>query len=148
MRTEPLLRVETDPAAAFTFLQINEYPHWWSLEDLAQCIVFRIMDPTGALLGYGWGEWESPGVMAFHGCAARGRKFPLFSSSMFARLCDLAFAVGADRLTTNVSLSPNQAVLRRLHRRLGLEVGGEEHTLNLWNLHGQEEDKHDRRVQQ
>lgn len=138
MRTEPLLRVETDPNAAFMFLQVNHYQYWWSPEDLALCLVVRVMDAHGDTLGYVWGEWEDTGVMAFHGCAQHGRKLPLFTSNLFVRLCDLAFACGADELTTNVSLSPNQAALRRLHRRLGLEVGDDEDTLNLWNLHGQE----------
>lgn len=121
------------------FLQVNHYPHFWSPDELAECLVVRVMDDHGDTLGYVWGEWKDTGLMAIHGCAAEGRKLPLFTSNMFVRLCDLAFAVGADEITTNVSLSPSKAALRRLHRRLGLEVAEDEDTLNLWSLHGQKE---------
>lgn len=142
-RTEVFLRIETDAAASFTFLQLNGYPHFWSPRQLSDSCVVRVMDAAGETLGYVWGFISRPGVMDFHGCAASGHRLPFFSSDLLAQLGKLAFAVGADTLTTRIEGSPSNP-LRRLLLRLGFSEtpdaeGGSTFSRNLWTPNGTEQ---------
>lgn len=148
-RSRALCRVETDPGAFFMFLQINGYPFFWSLDELTDCLRVNVLSSDGSLLGVTWGSWDGPGILRFHGCAARGARLPFFTSDLVDQLCRLAFAVGADRVVTSHTLNPNRKPLDRFLLMLGFEKEGEGFSLNLWNEpHGQQEERPDRSIDQ
>lgn len=140
-RTANRLRIETDPVAAFTFLQLNHYPFFWPPERLAAALLCQVLDDAGNQIGLIWGEWEDTGVLSVHACAATGSPLCLSSTDLMRRLCEIAFFVGADEITTAVSMTPNPAAMGRLLLRLGFEEGDDNFTLNLWNLNGQQQEQ-------
>ena len=132
------LRAETDATLAFAFLQLH-YPHFWSPSELRECLVIRVMEPDGGLIGYVWGEWDDKRTLRFHGCSAPHNRFPFFTSDLVEALCHQAFFVGADRVITEVDIPK----VGRLLRRLGFkDEGGTTFSRNLWTPNGQQEDLH------
>ncbi|SFZ81677.1 hypothetical protein SAMN02983003_0629 [Devosia enhydra] len=125
------------------FLQINGYPFFWSLDELADCLRVNILSPDGSLLGVAWGSWDEPGILRFHGCAAKGARLPFFTSDLVDQLCRLAFAVGADKVVTSHTLNPNRKPLDRFLLMLGFEKEDQGFSRNLWTEpHGQQEEEH------
>jgi hypothetical protein len=144
-KTSVLLRTETDFVAAFQFLQLNDYPFFWSPSDLARGLVVRVMADGGDTVAYAWGEWLDAGVISFHACVRAGDRLPLFTSDLLDQLVRIGFLVGADEVVTSVEGHPTPRPLERLLRRLGFEevrnVYGRDicFTLNTWSYLGNRE---------
>lgn len=125
------------------FLQLNGYPFFWSLEELSPCLRINILDDDENLLGVAWGSWDEPGILRFHGCAAKGARLPFFTSDLVEQLCRLAFAVGADFVVTDHSLNHNRKPLDRFLLMLGFEREDDgSFSRNLWITNGQQEEQH------
>jgi hypothetical protein len=121
VRTPNLLRVE-DPVSAFQFLQLNGYPFFWSLEDLSACLLVRVLDENGWQIGLVWGEWKDTGLLMFHACAAPGHRLPWFGADLLDQLCNLAFFVGADEITTSITMARKIERLREENAVMSAEL--------------------------
>jgi GNAT superfamily N-acetyltransferase len=114
------LSLTEDSAAVSEFLNANQYPYPWSVENLDRCAILRLTDGPRTV-GFIWSHWVIPGrTIEFHVAVIEEYQGRWLNRRVIARLMRFGRNIGAKSAIAYI----DRPLIASIYHRLGFDIAG------------------------